>query len=138
MRRISLLSKRMMALLILLAISSAGCSILNSGRIDCNSSSYHGYTPVLPPSASNVKASCSDLSYQGSFTMSASDLSTFQQSTFISNIKNWQISVPANSIFSQQAAQAKSLLYGSSTSGGAIAVDVLIDTSDSQSYKTYV
>src|SRR5207247_1559037 len=98
------------------------------------------YRITLPPSASNVQESCSNVinpTYHASFTMSAGDLTAFQQDSFVQKIKTWDTSAKADSTFSNEAAQAKSLKYGT-YGDGAIFEEVLVDTSDPQQYKVYV
>ena len=139
MRRTGSRQRYIAALLALIVISVAGCSLLGD-TVDCASPNFHGYRITPPPSASNVQESCSNginPTYRASFTMAAGDLVAFQQSTFVKDIPNWQTTAPSKSQFSQEAAQAKSLLYGT-FGDGAILEEILIDTSHAQQYKVYV
>lgn len=138
--RQSVLQKRYIVALFIVAISVISCSVLGSDAVDCNSGDFHGYRIVIPLSASNLQESCSNAlnaTYRASFTMAAGDLNTFQQSTYLKNIKDWQTTAPSQARFSKEAAQAKLLLYGT-FSDGAISEEVLIDTSNAQQYKVYV
>lgn len=122
--------------LIVLVLSGCGFFTLDS-PISCDSDRFNGYRATLPPSAQDVRETCSNEfnpSYEASFTLPAADLSAFQSST---SITDWQTTAPDNSYFDRQARGARSVLYGTS-SNGAIFEQVLIDTSDPRQYKIYI
>ncbi len=123
------------ALLAMLMLALSGCGLFTlDSPVSCDSDSFYGYKATLPSSARNVEEKCSNdfnPSYEASFTLPASDLSAFQAST---PITEWTTSAPENAVVSRYARGASSVLYGTS-SNGAIYEQVLIDTSDPQTYK---
>jgi hypothetical protein len=115
-------------------ISVTGCQSLG-GSTDCNENPAFAWRAKFPPSAANIEERCAmnivNPSYTATFTMSPTDLVTFQQST---PITAWETQ-PAEAItFKSEAERLDSLLFGK-FSNGAVSMEVLIDTSDPQLYK---
>lgn len=132
--------KYIIAALVLIMVAVIGYTTLTNDAVDCNSAGFNGYRLAVPANASNVQESCRNglnPTYQSSFTISPSDLDALKQGNYIKEISTWQTSVPDDSAFNAQAAQATSLLYGI-FSNGAVAAEVLIDTSSQELYKLYV
>ena len=127
-------------LVIVIAGINLGYSLVSSDTVECNSPNFHGYRLEVPPNADNVQESCRNglnPTYQSSFTIPPEDLEAVKQDSYIKAISTWQTSVPGDSAFQSQGAQAQSLLYGI-FSNGAVAAEVLIDTSNAELYKLYV
>lgn len=129
----------LLAIVLLMAVV-VGYSALTNDTVDCNSAGFYGYRLAIPQNATNVQESCRNglnPTYQSSFTITPDDLEAVKQGSYIKDISTWQTSVPGDSAFNAQAEQAQSLLYGI-FSNGAVAAEVLIDTSNSELYKLYV
>ena len=117
-------------------LTATACGSFLSEEQDCGESRFAGLRATLPPSAADVRESCDSFindTYRGSFTMTPQDLAAFQAGT---RIQNWQPTIGTDETFKEEAARAKSLLFGT-FGDGAIIQDVLIDTSDPQRYKVY-
>lgn len=127
----------LIGLRLLLVIVTGACGLLSGGDTDCETNPAAGWRVSLPPSAANVEERCAmnivNPSYTATFTMSPDDLATFQQSTLITD---WRTDASAAGVFENEAAQMESLLVGS-YGDGAVALEVLIDTSDPQQYRVY-
>jgi hypothetical protein len=130
----------LIALVVLVVISVVGYGALTNDTVDCASGVFYGYRLEVPSNATNVQETCRNglnPTYQSSFSISPSDLDAVKKEAYISAISTWQTTVPGDSAFQAQAAQAKSLLYGI-FSNGAVAAEVLIDTSSAELYTLYV
>ena len=126
---------RLVTLILLVAIT--GCGLIDSGNTDCETNPAAAWRASLPLSATNVQERCSmnivNPSYTATFLMSPDDLETFQQSTLI---RDWMADASAAGVFESEAAQMESFLVGT-YGDGAVALEVLIDTSDPQQYHVY-
>jgi hypothetical protein len=132
--------KVIIAAIILIAVAVLSYSLLTNDTVDCNSGAFQGYRLAVPANANDVHESCRNglnPTYQSSFSITPNDLEAVKQDSYIKEISTWQTSVPGDSAFNVQAAQAKSVLYGI-FSNGAVAAEVLIDTSNAELYKLYV
>ena len=106
------------------------------GPTNCAGNTYTYLRTTFPPSAAAVRESCThfaDPIYEVTFTMAPQDLAAFQQST---RIRNWHTNPAAVTAFKDEAARAKSLLFGAYSDSGFVQ-DILIDTSDPRQYKVY-
>ena len=135
MRRPRVITTRPCAIVALLCglLTVTACSV---GPTNCATNTYAYLRATLPPSASAVRESCShfaDPIYEVTFTMTPQDLAAFQQST---RVRNWQANPAVVTAFKDQAARARSLLFGAYSDSGFVE-DILIDTSDPQQYKVY-
>jgi hypothetical protein len=127
-------------LVVLLGGLFLGYRLVTNDTVDCNSGNFYGYRLAVPPNANDVQETCRNglnPTYQSSFTIAPEDLEAVKQDSYIKEISTWQTSVPGDSAFNAQAAQAESVLYGI-FSNGAVAAEVLIDTTNAELYKLYV
>ena len=139
-RKTSVPWKYLILLVIVMAGISLGYELASSDAVDCSSGGFYGYRLEVPSNANNVQESCRNglnPTYQSSFTIAPNDLDALKQNTYIKDISTWQTTVPGDSAFQSQAAQASSLLYGI-FSNGSVAAEVLIDTSNAELYTLYV
>ena len=122
--------------LAMLLVGIAGCQLF-AGNTDCEDNPASAWRASLPPTGTNLEERCSmnivNPSYTATFTMSPDDLEMFQRSTLITDR---QTDASAAVIFDDEATQMDSLLVGS-YGDGAVALEVVIDTSDPQQYPVY-
>jgi hypothetical protein len=123
--------------LVALPLFAAACGLVGSENTNCDTNPAFAWKASPPPSAADLEERCAmnivNPSYTASFSMSPDDLEAFQQST---PIRAWTTDASAAVVFENEAAQMESFLIGT-YSDGAVALEVLIDTSDPQEYRVF-
>lgn len=119
--------------LVILTLLLSACELFPANP--CDPENTQASIPTLPPSAGEINTSCNFLSYNVSFTMTAADLATWQNSLPITEWRTDNVSeIMRDPPFAEEAARASSYLFGEFINGIDLIL-VFIDQTDSSRYR---